>query len=62
MSIDAVDVVVADRVESVIDGVVFPPADGEFVRVDTGTEWLRGGLSSIRRRSRYRRRIGRLLL
>lgn len=42
MSIDAVDVVVADRVESAIGGVVFPPADGEFVRVDTGTEWLRG--------------------
>ncbi len=40
MSINAVDV--ADRVECAIVGVVFPQADGEFVRVDTGSEWLRG--------------------
>ncbi|GAA3145508.1 hypothetical protein GCM10020255_023390 [Rhodococcus baikonurensis] len=27
---------------SVVDGAVFPPVDGSFVWVDTGSEWFRG--------------------
>lgn len=42
MSVDSCDVAVADRVESPADGVAFPPPNGTFVRVDTGTERVRG--------------------
>ncbi|MDZ7912929.1 MAG: hypothetical protein U5O16_14030 [Rhodococcus sp. (in: high G+C Gram-positive bacteria)] len=31
-----------ERAVSVVDGAVFPPVDGSFVWVDTGSEWFRG--------------------
>ncbi|MFZ2175685.1 MAG: hypothetical protein WAW17_16935 [Rhodococcus sp. (in: high G+C Gram-positive bacteria)] len=42
MSIDAVDGVVTERVEGSAESAVFPPSDGAFVNVDTGSAWIRG--------------------